>query len=231
MADASLDLRKQYWTSRGFALLDVNYSGSTGFGRSYRERLKGQWGIRDVEDCCDAALHLVEKGLADTKRLIIKGGSAGGYTVLCALTFHQTFSAGASYYGIGDLESLVADTHKFESHYLDGLVGPYPQSIKEYQRRSPINHVESLNCPVIFFQGTEDKVVPKAQAEKMYSALKNKGIPVAYLPFEGEQHGFRKAETIRQALDSELYFYSKVFNFPVETDIDLKIENLNHTRS
>lgn len=227
MADPSLDLRKQYWTSRGFALLDVNYSGSSGFGRAYRERLKGQWGIRDVEDCCDAALHLVEKGLADAKRLIIKGGSAGGYTVLCALTFHQTFSAGASYYGIGDLESLVSDTHKFESHYLDRLVGPYPQSINEYQRRSPINHVENLNCPVIFFQGTEDKVVPKAQAEKMYSALKNKGIPVAYLPFEGEQHGFRKAETIRQALDSELYFYSKIFNFPVETDIDLHIENLD----
>ena len=226
MADPSLDMRKQYWTSRGFALLDVNYSGSTGFGREYRERLNGQWGLRDAEDCCDAAQHLVETGLADPERLIIKGGSAGGYTVLCALTFHQTFSAGASYYGIGDLESLTADTHKFESRYLDRLVGSYPKHKAEYQKRSPINYVEQLNCPVIFFQGTEDKVVPKEQAEKMYSALKNKGIAVAYVPFEGEQHGFRKAETIQQALDSELSFYTQIFNMPKQSDISLHIENL-----
>ena len=229
MADPSLDIRKQYWTSRGFALLDVNYSGSTGFGRAYRERLNGNWGLRDAEDCCDAAQHMVDMGLADAERLIIKGGSAGGYTVLCALTFHPTFSAGASYYGIGDLESLMTDTHKFESHYLDRLVGPYPENKNEYQKRSPINYVEQLNCPVIFFQGTEDKVVPKEQAEKMFSALKSKGIPVAYIPFEGEQHGFRKADTIQQALDSEYTFYSKVFDMPVDTNTQLHIENLSDT--
>jgi len=228
MADPSLDMRKQYWTSRGFALLDVNYSGSTGFGRAYRERLNGKWGLRDAEDCCDAAQHLVDMGLADAQRLIIKGGSAGGYTVLCALTFHQTFSAGASYYGIGDLESLMIETHKFESHYLDRLVGSYPENKNEYQKRSPINYVEQLSCPVIFFQGTEDKVVPKEQAEKMFTALKNKGIPVAYMPFEGEQHGFRKAETIQQALDSEYTFYSKVFNMSVDTSTQLHIENLSN---
>ena len=231
MADASLDMRKQYWTTRGFALLDVNYSGSTGFGRAYRERLNGNWGERDVEDCCDGAQYLVEQGLADPNRLIIKGGSAGGYTVLCALTFHNVFSAGASYYGIGDLESLLSDTHKFESRYLDRLVGTYPDHKKVYQQRSPINHVEQLNCPVIFFQGTEDKVVPKEQAEKMFEALKNKGIPVAYVPFEGEQHGFRKAETIQQALDSELSFYTRIFNIPIVTGIQLQIKNLSNTQT
>ena len=226
MADPSLDMRKQYWTSRGFALLDVNYSGSTGYGREYRERLNGNWGIRDAEDCCDAAQHLVEMGLADPEQLIIKGGSAGGYTVLCALTFHDTFSAGASYYGIGELESLLADTHKFESRYLDRLVGPYPECKAVYQQRSPINYVERLNCPVIFFQGTEDKVVPKEQAEKMFTALKDKGIPVAYVPFEGEQHGFRKAETIQRALEAEFAFYAKIFGIPIESNIQLHIENL-----
>lgn len=226
MADSSLDMRKQYWTSRGFALLDVNYSGSTGFGRAYRERLNGNWGIRDAEDCCDAALHLVKKGLADPARLIIKGSSAGGYTVLCALTFHDTFAAGASYYGIGELESLLSDTHKFESRYLDRLIGPYPEYKEIYQQRSPINYVEQLSCPVIFFQGTEDKVVPKEQAEKMFAALKNKGIPVAYVPFEGEQHGFRKAETIQRALDTEYAFYVKIFDIPVEVTTELEIENL-----
>ncbi|MDH3343366.1 MAG: DUF829 domain-containing protein, partial [Gammaproteobacteria bacterium] len=227
MADPSLDMRKQYWTSRGFALLDVNYSGSTGFGRAYRERLNGNWGLRDAEDCCDAARHLVAKGLVDPERLIIKGGSAGGYTVLCALTFHHTFSAGASYYGIGDLETLTADTHKFESRYLDRLVGAYPEHKSEYQKRSPINFVEQLDCPVIFFQGTEDKVVPKEQAEKMFSALKDKGIPVAYVPFEGEQHGFRKAETIQRALDTEYAFYVRIFDISVELDTELNIENMN----
>lgn len=226
MADPSLDMRKQYWTSRGFALIDVNYSGSTGFGRPYRERLNGNWGFRDADDCCDAALHLVEQGLADEDRLIIKGGSAGGYTVLCALTFHQTFAAGASYYGIGDLESLTTDTHKFESRYLDRLIAPYPANKDEYRKRSPANYVEKLNCPVIFFQGTEDKVVPKEQSEKMFSALRKKGIPVAYIPFEGEQHGFRKATTIQQALDAELAFYVKIFNIPAEIDYPLHIENL-----
>jgi len=222
----ALDLRKQYWTSRGFALLDVNYSGSTGFGRAYRKRLDKNWGIRDAEDCCDAALHLVKQGLADAQRLIIKGSSAGGYTVLCALTFHDVFSAGASYYGIGELEALVTDTHKFESRYLDQLIGPYPQSINIYKQRSPIFHTEKLDCPVIFFQGTEDKVVPKEQAEKMYAALRKKGTAVSYLPFPGEQHGFRKAETIKKCLDSELAFYAAVFNIPVHETIPLKIDNL-----
>ena len=228
MTDPSLDMRKQYWTSRGFALLDVNYSGSTGYGRDYRERLNGNWGIRDAEDCCDAAMHLVNQGLADPERLIIKGSSAGGYTVLCALTFHNTFSAGASYYGIGELESLLADTHKFESRYLDRLIGTYPENRQLYQQRSPINYVESLNCPVIFFQGTEDSVVPKEQAEKMFAALKNKGIPVAYVPFEGEQHGFRKSETIQRALDAEYAFYVSIFSIPVRLDFELQIENLGN---
>ncbi len=227
MSDATLDMRKQFWTSRGFAILDVNYSGSTGFGRAYRERLNNHWGIRDAEDCCDAALHLCKLGLADLDRLIIKGGSAGGYTVLCALTFHDVFSAGASYYGIGDLELLLQDTHKFESRYLDRLVGPFPESSKLYHQRSPLQHVDKLHCPVIFFQGTEDKVVPKQQTEKMFIALKDRGIPVAYVAFEGEQHGFRKAETIEKAMESELYFYCRIFDLPVEDTQEVNIENID----
>lgn len=226
MVGSSLDMRKQYWTSRGFALLDVNYSGSTGFGREYRERLNYNWGLSDAEDCCDAALYLTSQGLADPERLIIKGSSAGGYTVLCALTFHNVFSAGASYYGIGNLESLVADTHKFESRYTDKLVGRYPDMKDIYQQRSPLFHVDQLNCPIIFFQGTDDKVVPKEQAEKMFEALRKKGIAVTYLPFNGEQHGFRKSETIKLALDAELAFYSKIFNLNREDDIDITIENI-----
>jgi dipeptidyl aminopeptidase/acylaminoacyl peptidase len=228
MSDSSLDIRKQFWTSRGFAVLDVNYSGSTGFGREYRQRLDHKWGIRDAQDCCDAALYMVKQGLADPDRLIIKGSSAGGYTVLCALTFHNVFSAGASYYGIGELESLLSDTHKFEARYLDRLVGPYPEEKNLYQQRSPQHHVEELNCPVIFFQGTEDKVVPKEQAEKMFAALKSKGIPVAYVAFEGEQHGFRKAETIKKALDTELYFYGKIFGLAIEDTAEVIIENLDN---
>jgi len=212
-ADASLDLRKQYWTSRGFALLDVNYSGSTGYGRAYKQRLESLWGVRDVEDVCDAARHFADQGLVDRNRLIIKGGSAGGYTVLCALSFHDIFSCGASYYGISDLESLLADTHKFESHYTDGLVGPYPEKRQVYHDRSPIHYVDRLSCPVIFFQGVEDRVVPPSQAEKMVAALKQKGIPVSYVAFENEQHGFRQASTIMTALDSELYFYAAILGF------------------
>lgn len=208
----ALDAKKQFWTSRGFALLDVNYSGSTGYGREYRTRLDNNWGVLDVEDCCDAALYAVSQELADSKQLIIRGSSAGGYTVLAALTFTQVFSAGASYYGISELTSLAKDTHKFESHYLDRLIGPYPETKNLYQQRSPINHTEKLNCPVIFFQGIEDRVVPKAQAEKMVSALDKKDLPVAALYFEGEQHGFRKAETIKQALENELSFYQLVFH-------------------
>lgn len=208
----ALDPKKQFWTSRGFALLDVNYSGSTGYGKQYRQRLNKNWGKHDVEDCCDAALYAVSKNLAHKDQLIIRGSSAGGYTVLAALTFEDVFSAGASYYGISDLTSLANDTHKFESHYLDGLIGSYPENRKIYQQRSPINFTEQLNCPVIFFQGNDDRVVPKEQAEMMFSALKKRGLPVAAQYFEGEQHGFRKAETIAQSLENELLFYRKIFN-------------------
>lgn len=212
---AGLNLKVQYWTSRGFAILDVNYSGSTGYGREYRDRLKDQWGVLDVEDVCAGAEYLVAKGLADPERLLIKGGSAGGYTVLAALTFHNTFSAGASHYGIGDLTTLARDTHKFESRYLDKLVGPWPEAEGIYRERSPINHVQQLNCPVIFFQGMEDKVVPPNQAETMVEALEQRGIPVAYITFPDEGHGFRGGSSIKMALEGELEFYSRVFNFPL----------------
>jgi len=209
----SLDLVVQYWTSRGFAVLDVNYGGSTAYGRAYRERLKGQWGIVDVDDCVNGALYLVRQGLADGKRLAIDGGSAGGYTTLAALTFRDVFAAGASYYGVSDLETLAKDTHKFESRYLDGLVGAYPQEAEVYRQRSPINFTSQLSCPLILFQGLEDKIVPPDQAESMFEAVKAKGIATAYLPFPGEQHGFRRSENIKRALDAELYFYSKIFGF------------------
>jgi dipeptidyl aminopeptidase/acylaminoacyl peptidase len=229
-ASAALDPKKQFWTSRGFALLDVNYSGSTGYGRQYRERLNGKWGLLDVQDCCDAALYAVSQGLANKKQLIIRGSSAGGYTVLSALTFENVFSAGASYYGIAELSSLASDTHKFESHYLDHLIGPYPKSKFLYQQRSPINSSEQLNCPVIFFQGLEDRVVPKEQAEKMFDALNNKGLPVAAQYYAGEQHGFRKAETIIQSLENELSFYQLIFGLKSKDEInfkgDIQIKNI-----
>ncbi len=221
-ASIALDPKKQFWTSRGFALLDVNYSGSTGFGRDYRLRLNNKWGKLDVEDCCDAALYAASQGLADKNHLIIRGSSAGGFTVLAALTFEQVFSAGASYYGISELTSLASDTHKFESHYLDRLIGPYPETKILYEQRSPINSTEQLNCPVIFFQGIEDKVVPKEQAEKMFDALNEKGLPVAAQYFEGEQHGFRKAETIMQSLENELSFYQLIFDLKPRDEIDFK---------
>ncbi|HEY90150.1 MAG TPA: S9 family peptidase, partial [Thermoflexia bacterium] len=210
-----------------FAVLDVNYGGSTGYGRAYRERLNGQWGVVDVDDCVNGARYLVKRGLVDGARLAIRGGSAGGYTTLCALTFHKLFKAGASYYGIGDLEALAQDTHKFESRYLDRLVGPYPERKDIYEERSPLHFTEQLSCPVIFFQGLEDQVVPPCQAEQMVAALESKGVPVAYLPFEGEQHGFRRAENIKRALDAELYFYSRVFNFPLAEPVEpVVIKNL-----
>ncbi|GAA6154019.1 S9 family peptidase [Pseudoteredinibacter isoporae] len=211
--ETALSVKIQFWTSRGFAVFDINYRGSTGYGRPYRDSLKGQWGIKDVEDVCAGAQYLVDKGLADPQRLCIKGGSAGGYTVLAALTFSNTFAAGASHYGIGDLETLARDTHKFEARYLDSIVGPYPDAQEIYQQRSPIHHVEKLNCPAIFFQGLEDKVVPPNQAEAMLKALDNKKVPVAYVPFEGEGHGFRGAEAIVASLEGELYFYSRLFDF------------------
>jgi dipeptidyl aminopeptidase/acylaminoacyl peptidase len=194
-------------------VVDVDYGGSTGYGREYRERLRGQWGVVDVADCVAAALSLAEQGRVDRDRLAITGGSAGGYTTLCALTFHDVFRAGASHYGIGDLEALARDTHKFEAHYTDGLVGPYPECSELYRERSPIHFTDRLDCPVIFFQGLEDRIVPPSQAEAMAQALAQRQIPHAYVPFEGEQHGFRKAENIQRAMEGELYFYGRIFGF------------------
>jgi len=228
-ASAALRLAYQFWTSRGFAVCDVDYGGSTGYGRAFRDSIKGRWGIVDVEDCVAAADHLVAAGLADPDRLIIRGGSAGGFTVLCALTFHDRFKAGASSYGIGDLELLARDTHKFESRYLESLVGAYPQEAEVYRARSPINHTEKLNCPVIFFQGLDDKVVPPNQAETMVSALKTKGLPVAYLTFEGEGHGFRAAETQIRVLLSELAFYAAIFALRPADELP-PLEIANHHR-
>lgn len=226
-ASAGMALTIQYLTSRGFAVLDVNYGGSTGYGRAYRERLKGQWGVVDVDDCGNGARYLVGRGDVDGNRLTISGGSAGGYTTLCALTFRDVFKAGASHYGISDAEALAKDTHKFESRYLDGLMGPYPERRDLYVARSPIHFTEQLSCPVIFFQGLEDKVVPPSQAEAMVTALRAKGLPVAYLAFAGEQHGFRQAKNIKRALDGELYFYSRVFGFELANVVEpVEIENL-----
>ncbi len=209
----TLNLTTQFWTSRGFGVLDVNYSGSTGYGTAYRRRLNGRWGIVDIEDCVNGAKFLVARGNVDGNRLAIRGGSAGGYTTLAALTFTDVFKAGASYYGISNLEALALETHKFESRYMDSMVGPYPQMKNVYEERSPIFHTDLLSCPVILFQGLEDKIVLPNQAEMMVDALNSKGIPVAYIAFEGEQHGFRKSENIRRTLDAELYFYSRIFGF------------------
>ena len=217
----------QFWTSRGFAVVDVNYGGSSGYGRDYRRRLNGNWGVVDVDDCVAAAQYLVAQGLADPARLAIRGGSAGGYTTLAALAFRSVFKAGASYYGVGDLETLARDTHKFESRYLDSLVGPYPERKDLYVARSPVHAVEKISSALILFQGLEDKVVPPNQSEAMHAAVKAKGLPVAYLPFEGEQHGFRRAATIRRALEAELYFYGRVFGFtPADAIEPVAIDNL-----
>jgi dipeptidyl aminopeptidase/acylaminoacyl peptidase len=215
-SSSALKLGIQYWTSRGFAVLDVNYGGSTGYGRAYRELLRGAWGVVDVDDCTHAAQFAASEGVADLERLAVSGGSAGGYTTLSALTFRDVFAAGASHYGVGDLEALARDTHKFESRYLDRLVGPYPERRDLYVQRSPIHHTERLSCPVIFFQGLEDRIVPPNQAEAMVAALAARGIAHAYVPFEGEQHGFRRVENIRTALEGELFFYAHVFGFPVD---------------
>lgn len=222
-----LRLAIQYYTSRGFAVLDVNYGGSTGYGREYRERLYGQWGIVDVDDCCNGARHLAARGLVDAKRLAITGGSAGGYTALASLAFRDVFAAGASHYGVSDCEILAKETHKFESRYLDTLIGPYPERRDLYLERSPLYHLEGLRRPVIFFQGLDDKVVPPNQAEMMHNALRERGIPTAYVPFAGEQHGFRKADNIRRALEGEFYFFSRVFGFqPADAIEPVPIENL-----
>ena len=207
-ASSTLDLRVQYWTSRGIAVLDVNYGGSTGYGREYRKRLEGNLGIVDVEDSVNGARFLAEKGWVDGARSMISGGSAGGYIVLAALAFHHHFCAGASYYGISDLEVLAKDTHKFESRYLDSLIGPYPERKDLYEEHSPLHHAARISVPVIFFQGDEDLVVPPSQTELMVNALRAKGTPVEYILFAGEQHGFRKAGTIKRSLDAELSFYA-----------------------
>ena len=217
-----------YWTSRGFAVVDVNYSGSTGYGRAYRERLNGTWGVLDTADCAGAARHLAESGEVDGARLAISGESAGGYATLCALVFRDDFATGASHYGVGDVAALARDTHKFEARYLDGLIGPYPEAEALYRERSPIHHVDRLRVPVILFQGLEDEVVPPAQAEAMVAALRAKGIPYAYVPFEGEQHGFRRAESIVACLEAELVFYGRILGFTPAGDLPpLAIENLD----
>jgi dipeptidyl aminopeptidase/acylaminoacyl peptidase len=227
MAQAELSLDTVFWTSRGFGVVDVNYGGSSGYGRPYRQRLNGRWGIVDTEDCIAAARFLAEHGEVDRDRLAIRGASAGGYTILCALVFHDDFSAGASYFGVADCEALATDTHKFESRYLDGLIGPYPEAKDVYYQRSPIHFADRLSCPVILFQGLEDRVVPPSQAERMVEALRAKNLPFAYLAFEGEQHGFRKAGTIKRTLEAELYFYSRVFHFALADPVEpVAIENL-----
>lgn len=211
-APNTFDLKIQYWTSRGFAILDVDYAGSTGYGRYYRDLLKGNWGIADVEDCEAGARFLIEKKLADPKRLAITGGSAGGFTTLCALTFGTLFTVGASYYGVCDLSLLAHETHKAESRYLDLLIAPYPAGKDIYEARSPIFSVDKLHCPIIFFQGLDDKIVPPNQAEKMYTALRQRGIPTELVMYKEEQHGFRKAQNIQDALEKELNFYLKTWS-------------------
>jgi dipeptidyl aminopeptidase/acylaminoacyl peptidase len=223
----ALDLSVQFWTSRGFAVLDVNYGGSTGYGRAYRERLSGQWGVVDVDDCINGARFLVGKNVVDSSRTAIRGGSAGGFTTFASLTFRDFFNAGASYYGVSDIEVLAKETHKFESRYLETMVGSYPDDIELIRERSPINHLEKLSSPMIVFQVLEDKIVLPNQSEMMVDALRRKGLPVAYLPFEGEQHGFRRAGNIKRALEAELYFYGKIFAIEIADLIEpVNIENI-----
>jgi len=227
--EAMLDLDIQYWTSRGFAVVDVNYGGSTGYGRAYRERLLGNWGVVDTVDCIAAARFLIARGDADPARIAVRGGSAGGYTTLNALTRFHFFSAGASLFGLADLEEFVrGGTHKFEAQYLLSLVGPYPEARATYRERSPITHVDDISCPVILLQGLEDVIVPPRQAEIIVEALERKGRPYAYLAFPGEQHGFRKAENIVRAQEAELYFYGRVFGFaPADAIEPVTIANLD----
>lgn len=219
-ANPAMNVAVQFWTSRGFAVIDVDYGGSTGYGRAYRRLLQGAWGIVDVEDCCAAAQWLAAAGRCDGERMMIRGGSAGGFTTLAALAFRSVFKAGASHYGVADLAALAADTHKFEARYLDGLVGPYPAAAARYEARSPIHHTDGLDCPLILLQGSEDVIVPPSQSRAMAAALAAKGIAHAYLEFPGEQHGFRQAANIERALQAELYFYSRVFHFPLGDPIE-----------
>ncbi|WP_419933439.1 prolyl oligopeptidase family serine peptidase [Candidatus Poriferisodalis sp.] len=218
-ARSSLDLGIQYWTSRGVAVVDVNYGGSTGYGTAFRNLLRGQWGVVDTQDCIAAALHLAQDGVADPERLVIKGGSAGGYTTLCALTGSDVFAAGISRYGVADLEALARDTHKFEARYLDGLIGPWPERADLYRERSPIWRTDQLRTPMIVLQGTEDRVVPQSQSEQVVAALADAGVPHAYLLFEGEGHGFRRGPNIVAALEAELSFLGQVLGFEPAGDI------------
>ncbi len=223
----ALDREFSFWTSRGFGVVDVNYRGSSGYGRAYRNALRGEWGVVDTDDCIAAARFLAEKGEVDGERLAIRGGSAGGYATLCALVFHDDFATGASYYGVADAETLAQDTHKFESRYLDSLIGPYPERADLYRERSPIHFVERLKAPVILFQGLEDEVVPPSQAETMVAALRANGVPHSYLPFPGEQHGFRRSETEIRCLEAELYFYGKILGFEPADDLEpIEIDGL-----
>ncbi len=226
-ATPGLTAARTFWTSRGFAVLDVNYGGSTGYGRAYRERLDGRWGEVDVQDAASGARHLAEAGVVDGRRLLITGGSAGGFTTLAAATFTDTFAAGASHYGISDLSTLAADTHKLESRYCDGLVGPWPEAKETYERRSPIHHVDRLATPLILLQGLDDKVVPPSQAEAMAAVLREKGLPVALVLFEGEGHGFRVLDNQVRALEAELSFYAQVLGMELADDIEpVAVENL-----
>ena len=226
-ASSALKPEIQFFTSRGFAVVDVNYGGSSGYGRAYRERLDGKWGIVDVDDCAHAALWLAKQGEVDAGRLAIRGASAGGFTTLAALAFRDVFKAGASHFGVSDLESLARDTHKFEARYLDRLVGEYPARADVYKERSPLLHAEKITAPVIFFQGSEDQVVPPDQTRRMADALRKRGIPVAEIHFEGEGHGFRKKDNVKRALDAELFFYSQIFGFELADRVEpVKIDNL-----
>jgi dipeptidyl aminopeptidase/acylaminoacyl peptidase len=226
----NLSLNKQFWTTRGFAVVDVNYGGSSGFGRAYRERLRGQWGVVDLADAVAAVRCLVETGRVDPKRVVIRGGSAGGFTVLSALAFTNVFAAGVNYYGVADLELLAADTHKFESRYLDSLVAPLPEGRAIYRARSPIHHLEGMNSALITFQGAEDKAVPPEQSRAIVAAVRARGMPVAYLEFEGEQHGFRRAENITRALEAEIYFLGRVLGYtPADAVAPVAIDNLQPT--
>ena len=225
---ADFKIAYQFWTSRGFAILDVNYSGSAGFGRAYRDRLKGRWGIVDVQDCIAGAVSMGIKQLADTARLAIRGGSAGGFTTLAALTTSDVFSAGISQFGIADLETLAKDSHKFEARYLDSLVGPYPADRSRYFDRSPINHLDQLSAPILLLQGTEDAVVPPSQTEMLADSARHKQLPVALIMFEGEGHGFRRGETIKAAIEAQIYFLGRIFGFePADLVPPIPIENLD----
>jgi dipeptidyl aminopeptidase/acylaminoacyl peptidase len=219
-ARTSLSLERQAFTSRGFAVVDVDYGGSTGYGRAFRDQLREGWGVVDVDDCTNAALWLADQGLADGDRLAIRGGSAGGFTTLAALCFKDAFGAGVSYFGLGDLTGFAAITHKFESQYDRYLIGAWPEKAERYRERSPNNHADRISCPVLVLQGADDKVVPPSQAEGIVAALRRNGLPHAYLLFEGEGHGFRKAENQRRALAAELSFYAQVFGFALADDVE-----------